>query len=125
MNRVELIAQLAVLKSTYADTGEDMDTLCGHFQYELDHDEVVWIEKDGQVVAFADFSWIKDPEDVNRPSKERHSGPVLLVINLVVTKPSLIWEIKRLLPKHKWIAGNHDGKIHAPKGWPAHEEVAA
>lgn len=124
MDRATLIAQLAVLKSTYANTGESIDKLISHFQAALDNREVVYIEEEGEVVAFCDFSWIHSPEDIEKVSRgERTEGTILHVINLVCRKPGLIWKIRKMLPFHVHISGERRGKLHTPKGIPDLAEV--
>lgn len=108
MDRSNLIAQLVVLKMSHVPTGETIGQLCKHFQAELDHGEIVYMEEDGKITAFCDFDWT-----------EMEGGPLLHVINLVCTQPGQIWKIRQLLPKSRWITGEHEGKLHAPKGLPS------
>lgn len=124
MNRVELIAQLAVLKKTYADTGETMKTLVAHFQAALDNRELAHVEEDGQVVAFCDWSWIESQEDVHLVNNGEHTyGPILHIINLVSSSPKYLWRLRGMLPKHQWISGERNGVFHAPKGLPQQVEA--
>lgn len=112
IDRSDLIAQLIVLNMTHIHRGETAEKLASHFQHELDHGEVVYVQEEGQVVAFCDFDWVLVD-----------GKPLLHVINLVCTKPGLIWKIKTLLPKARWITGMRGTQFHAPKGIP--KEVAA
>lgn len=119
MSRENLIAQLIVLKNRHAPTGESFDKLAAHFQASIDNREIVMIQEDGQVVAFCDWSWIDKPEDVQLVNKgEYTTGRILHIINLVCTRPGLIWKIKQALPEHLWISGERNGIFHAPKGLP-------
>lgn len=119
MNRVDLIAQLAVLKKGYANTGESVSTLVAHFQTSLDNKELAYIEENGQVIAFCDWSWISKPEDVQAVNKgEYTTGNILHIINLVCTRPGLLRKLKGMLPYHSWISGERNGIFHAPKGLP-------
>lgn len=112
MSRVDLIAQLIVLNMAHINRGESYEELASHFQAELDRGEIVWVEEDGKVVAYCDFDWVLIEGE-----------PLLHVINLVCTRPGLIWKIRSLLPKSKWITGMRGTEFHAPKGIP--KEVAA
>lgn len=119
MSRENLIAQLIVLKQKHAPTGESDLELAAHFQASLDNREIVMIQENGQVVAFCDWSWIDKPEDVEKVSRgEYTTGRILHIINLVCTRPGLIWRIKQALPEHLWISGERNGVFHAPKGLP-------
>jgi hypothetical protein len=119
MSRTSLIAQLIVLKQRYAPTGESNERLAAHFQTSMDNREIVMIQEKDQVVAFADWSWIDNPEDVQLVNKgEYTTGRILHLINLVCTRPGLILKIKQALPKHEWISGERNGVFHAPKGLP-------
>ena len=124
MTREEVIGELIRLKKEYADTGELESTLWGHFGYEVDHGEAVWVEDGDKIVAFCDWSWVSSPQDVEDSlNGKKTSGDVLLLINVVCTRPNLIWKLRRLLPGHKWIIGVHisrAGRIRAPKGIPDH-----
>ena len=118
-DRSNLIAQLAVLKQKYADTGETVDQLVAHFQSAMDNREIVMIQEKGQVVAFCDWSWIDSVEDIQKVDQgEPTNGHILHVINLVCVKPGLIWKLKALLPFYLHITGQRNGKLHAPKGLP-------
>ena len=128
MERGRLIGQLIFLKSQYDPDPEDVDSkLFNRFDYELTHNEVAWIEMDGRIVAFCDWSWISSLGDTAKVRKgEPTSGDILFVISLVVTERNLLWPAKQLLPKHRWIAWKgKDGRIHTPKGIPHAEEAVA
>lgn len=119
MNRVDLLAQLIHLKQRYAPTGESNEQLAAHFQDELDNREIIMIQENEQVVAFCDWAWINGQEDVQRLNRgEWTTGRILHIINLVCTRPGLIWRIKEALPQHEWISGERHGVFHAPKGLP-------
>ena len=119
MSRENLIAQLINLKKKYAPTGESDLVLAAHFQASIDNREIVMIQKEGQVVAFCDWSWIDKPEDVQLVNRgEYTTGRILHIINLVCTRPGLIWMIKEALPDHLWISGERNHVFHAPKGLP-------
>lgn len=124
IDRANLIAQLAVLKKTYADTGETLEELVAHFQVALDNREVVYTKKSGKVTAFCDFSWINSVDDIEKVGRgENTSGHILHIINLVCLEPMLLWKLRSKLPYHLWITGMRDGKLHAPKGLPNNELV--
>ena len=119
MNRVNLIAQLIVLKQKHCPTGESNKKLSVHFQAAMDNREIVMIQENDQIVAFADWSWIDKPEDVQLVNRGKHTtGRILHLINLVCTRPGLILKIKKALPDHLWISGERNGVFHAPKGIP-------
>lgn len=126
LTREEVIGELIRLKRQYADTGEDEATLWGHFGYEYDHGEVVWIEDGGKVVAFADFSWVNSPEDVEAcyqgiPTK----GSILNVINVVCERPGLVWRLRKMLPQARWVTGMRGDRFYVPKGWPLDAQATA
>ena len=119
IDRVSLIAQLANLKETYAPTGETIATLVSHFQASLDNKELTYLEEDGWVVAFCDWSWICKREDIERVNRgEYTTGNILHIINLVCTRPGLLRKLKGMLPYHSWISGERNDVFHAPKGLP-------
>jgi len=124
MTREEVIEQLIALKKGHQDSGEAPSTLWGHFAYEYDHQEVVWVEEDGKLVAFLDFSWVSDENDVERVYKgEKTDGEILNVITVVCTRPGLVWELKKLLPPHKYLTGMRGGDFHAHRR--SHAELVA
>lgn len=129
MTREEVIGELIRLKKEYCDTGEPESTLWGHFGYEIDNGEVVWVEQDGEVVAFADFSWISSlkTEELRNAllGNKTEGGYILCVLTVVCTKPGLLWKLRSKLPKHRRIIGFHDDNIHYPRGIPEHEESLA
>ena len=119
IDRVSLIAQLANLKETYAPTGETIATLVAHFQASLDNKELTYLEEDGQVVAFCDWSWIGKPGDIEQVNRgEYTTGNILHIINLVCTRPGLLRKLKGMLPYHSLISGERNGAFHTPKGLP-------
>lgn len=119
MIRSDLIAQLALLKQDYADTGESIPELVEHFQSAMDNKEIGILLEEDRVVAFCDWSWIDKLEDVEKVNRgEYTTGRILHIINLVCTRPGLIWKIREALPQHKWISGERNGVFHAPKGLP-------
>jgi hypothetical protein len=124
VKREELIEQLIALKKEFQDTGEPPSVLWGHFAYEVDHKEVVWVEESSRMVAFADFSWVSDENDIERAYRgEKTKGEILNIITVVCTRPGLIWELKKRLPKHKYLTGMRGGDFHAHRR--RHAEMAA
>lgn len=114
MTREETIEGLIALKLERMDMDEPASQLWGHFAYEYDHDEIRWLEEDGKIVAYLDFSWVSNEEDVQacydgKPTQ----GEVLNIINVVCTKSDHIWKLKKLLPAHKYISGMRGGDFHA------------
>ena len=124
---MNLVTQLVELTQKYIPTGQSDESLASHFQYELDHDEIAWMGRGDKVLAFCDWSWISEQADI-QPAHEGQptSGPVLCILNLVLTEPRLMWPGYRLLPDHRWMVWRDylTHEIHAPKGWP-HVEVTA
>ena len=113
MDRADLIAQLVVLKMALCPMGETREELCEHFQAELDNGEIVYLMDGDKVIAFCDFSWVQFKD-----------GPLLHVINLVCTRPGLIWKIRGMLPRAKWVTGMRGEQFKAPRGWPNVEKAA-
>ena len=92
----------------------DLEVLSGEF---------VKVVRNGQVVAFLEYDWVKDAQDMLRADRGDPplGGDVLYISNLRVTQPdhTLIWELRRRLPPHRWIVGLDEGwMLHAPKGVP-------
>lgn len=125
MSRDEVIEQLIALKKEYQDTGEMPSKLWGHFAYEFDHGEVVWVEEDGKVVAFCDFSWIDGLHSLEHAliGNKTLGGDILCILTIVTTGKGQLKKLKKLLPKHRYIVGLHEDTIHAPKGLPELEGV--
>ena len=118
-DRANLIAQLVIMKQNHANTGETDDQLVSYFQSQLDDRQIICIQEGGYLSAFCDWAWISKREDVQKVNKGEHTtGHILHIINLVCTRPGLIWKIKQALPQHLWISGERDGVFHAPKGLP-------
>ena len=129
IEKSDLIIQLISKKLNYCSSGETVKELWDHFDYEVNHGEVVWIEEADKVIAFCDFSWISTPEDADYLDEGGSTdGPVLFIMNVWCSKLGLLWKLKRMLPPHRWIAwrGRKEeyDKIYAPKGWPIKEMVA-
>ena len=119
MNRVDLLAQLIHLKQRYAPTGESNEQLAAHFQDELDNREIIMIQEEGQVVAFCDWSWVSSLEDMEKARKGiPTTGEALFLLNVVCTRPGIIWRLKEALPAARWVIGGHRDKIRAPHGLP-------
>lgn len=115
----DLLNQLVDLKLKYAPTGEDRTTIRDHFEYELNHREIAVLMEKGKVLAFCDWSWVSGPEDMVRADRgEKTKGDILYIIHLISPEPGLIWELRSMLPMHRWIIGEREGKLCAPKGLP-------
>ena len=115
----DVLNQLVELKLKYAPTGEDAETIRDHFEYELNHREIAILIQEGRILAFCDWSWVSCPEDMKRADRgERTQGDILYIIHLISTEPGLIWELRSMLPIHRWIIGEREGKLCAPKGLP-------
>jgi hypothetical protein len=123
MNKDELILQLIYLKKSYADCGETEEELFKHFDAELNSGEIVWLEQDGKVTAFADYSMISEESDIERAEAgKRTEGDILFILNCVCLEPGLIWRLKKLSPPHRGMAWrDKNRRIHCPKGF--HHEL--
>ena len=85
--------------------------------------DFIKIESDGEVIAFLEYDWVRDAQDMLRADRGETplGGDVLYVSNIRVTRrdPKLIWELHRQLPPHQWIVGlDEQWNVHAPKGLP-------
>ena len=83
----------------------------------------VKLEEGGEIVAFVEYDWVKDTQDMLRADRGEHpeGGPVLYLSNLRIAphRPDLIWKLKRKLPKAKWIVGmQEDYTVVSPRGVP-------
>ena len=121
--KVNLVLQLCVLTKQYLDSQESPEQLVEHYLTDLELDEIRYIvDEAGEVIAFADFDWIRSLEDVRKPSWERESGEILFILKCYVKQAKLMRKLLKLAPPHQWIVWERDGAIHAPKGLPTNVE---
>ena len=126
-----IVDQLVVIAKREVWCGETDEELKSHFQAELERDELAWIESEGEVIAFCDWSWIDRPEDVWLVEAGRQTeGRVLFLMNVWCKEKGILFKLKSLLPPYTWMVYRDRldyNKIVAPRGWPNEKtiEVAA
>ena len=122
----DLLGQLVVLTrqhlpqyANYADAAvRDV------FLDALREEQIAVVSRGGQVQGFVTWAWIRRQEDIASWFLELPTtGPVLFVVDVVATAPGVLWALKRRLPTHRWLAGLHENRVHAPKGWPQEEST--
>lgn len=110
-----------------ATHGEDLWDAAEHIKSQLEDNLIGWVEKDGKVIAYSDYFWLKDYEDVyiyeqTGVSPNGEPGGILYINNCVIKSDDkrIIWELLKKRPRSEFICWKRRNDEERLKIWRTH-----
>ena len=113
------LQQLALLNFNHNTYGETLAEITEHLYCQIEDQCICWIEENNKIVAYGDWLWINDEEDIRLFEEigmipNGRVGGKLYVNNVVLDSEdkSLIWSLWKMRPNYESICWKREnGRI--------------